>query len=262
MGPIGELKGLAVGVEMVEFIPEPHGVVILVEVDDRVAGHGHAGDNLLERSNDDEMAVGQELKVVVGSDDGDVATGAGGGGQGGVEVGSGQLPDKFSGEVHLLQDGIEPVGGRDGEIDEEMAIRKQLDGIGDDAAGKTRIVGPENVTAEIDDSDAKRSGRSGEGEQVQQLDAGLRSHPRGSCGGEGWQLIGREGAGGEDLVGVHELSAITELNDRAHVIESVCEHAGDEEADRTGGRSGGLRPSGEAVACGGAELDGNVAVVG
>ncbi len=105
-------------------------------------------------------------------------------------------------------------------------------------------------------------GPSGDGEQIQQLDAGLRSHPRGSCGGEGRQLIGREGAGGEDLVGVHELSAVTELNDGAHVIESVCEHAGDEEADRTGGRSGGLRPSGEAVACGGAELDGNVAVVG
>ena len=64
------------------------------------------------------------------SDNGDVATGAGGGGQGGVEVSSPHLPDEFSGEVHLLQDGIEPVGGRGGEIDEEMAIRKQLDGLG------------------------------------------------------------------------------------------------------------------------------------
>ena len=59
VGPIGKRKGLAVGVEMVEFVPEPHGVVILVEVDDRIAGHGHAGDNLLEGGNDDEMAVGK-----------------------------------------------------------------------------------------------------------------------------------------------------------------------------------------------------------
>ena len=135
VGPIGKQIGPAVGVEMVEFIPEPHGVVILVEIDDRVAGHGHAGDNLLESGNDDEMAVGQKLKVVVGSDNGDVATGAGGGGQGGVEVSSPHLPDELSGEVHLLQDGIEPVGGRcAAEIDEEMAIRKQLDGVGGDEA--------------------------------------------------------------------------------------------------------------------------------
>ena len=87
---------------------------------------------------------------------------------------------------------------------------------------QTSTVGPENVTAEIGDNAAKRGGPSGDGEHVQQLDAGLRSHPRGSCGGFSRQLVGREGAGGEDLVGVHELSAITELNDGAHVIESVC----------------------------------------
>ena len=173
------------------------------------------------------------------------------------------LPDEFSGEVHLLQDGIEPVGGRAAEIDEEMAIRKQLDGIGDDAAGKTRIVGPENVAAEIGNDERQAAvDPAGMVSMSSNSTPDCGVIPGSSCDGEGRQLIGREGAGGEDLVGVHKLSAITELNDGAHVIESVCEHAGDEEADRTGGRSGGLRPSGEAVACGGAELDGNVAVVG
>ena len=163
-----------------------------------------------------------KMKVMVSPDDGDVATGAGGAGQGGVAASSPHLPDQLSGEVHLLQDGIEPVGGRcAAEIDEEMAIRKQLDGIGD-AAGQTSTVGPENVTAEIGDDAAKRGGPSRDGEHVEQLDAGLRSHPRGSFGGEGRHRVGREGAGGEDLVGVHELGAITELNDGAHVIESVC----------------------------------------
>ena len=102
MGPIGEQIGTAVSVQMVKSIPDPYGVVILVEVNEGVAGNGHPGDVLLESGNEDEVAVGQDGKIMVAADHGDIASGAGSGGEGGVEVGSGHLPDELSAEVHLL----------------------------------------------------------------------------------------------------------------------------------------------------------------
>lgn len=39
------------------------------------------------------MSVGEEDEIVVSAGDGNVATGAGGGGEGGVELRDGHLPD-------------------------------------------------------------------------------------------------------------------------------------------------------------------------
>ena len=67
-----------------------------------VAGDGHPGDVLLESRKDDEMAVGQDGKIMVAADHADIASGAGSDGEGGVEVSGGHLPDELSAEVHLL----------------------------------------------------------------------------------------------------------------------------------------------------------------
>ena len=141
-----------------------------------------------------------------------------------------------------------------------MAIGQQLEGTGGET-GETRIVGPEQVAAEIGNSEAKLGGRGDRG-HVQQLDTGLRNHPGSGGGCEGRQLASQQGAGREGPIGIHELHAIGKLDDGAHVIEGIGAHAGDEEADRAAGLCSGLRPSGEAVVCVCAELNGNVAVVG
>ena len=108
VGPIGEHEGAAINIEVVELVPDPDGFVILVEIDDDIAsdGAGDAGDGFLQAGEDEEMSVGEEDEIVVSAGDGNVAAGAGGGGESGVELRDGHLPDEGAAEVNFLDDGV------------------------------------------------------------------------------------------------------------------------------------------------------------
>ena len=90
---------------MVELIPSPDGlrdvigivaadVFHVAEVNDDVAGHGCSGDDLLHASDDDEMTVREYDKIMMRANHGDVAFGAGGRREGGVELRGRHLPNE------------------------------------------------------------------------------------------------------------------------------------------------------------------------
>jgi hypothetical protein len=90
VGPPGEI-------EVVKLIPEPNGIVILVQVDKDVAGYGHPRHDLLCGRDEDKVPVRQDRKIVMRAHYRDVAPGARSCSQRRVEVRRPHLPDDMSG---------------------------------------------------------------------------------------------------------------------------------------------------------------------
>ena len=55
----------SVDVQVVEFIPKPHGLVVLVQIDQHVSRYRSSGDDLLCTGNHDEVPVGKHHEVVM-----------------------------------------------------------------------------------------------------------------------------------------------------------------------------------------------------
>ena len=79
VGPVRVLVGLSIDVQMIELVPSPNGIVILVQVDEHVSSYGRPRDDLLCGRNQDQVAVRKYGEVMMRRKDGDIAFRAGGG---------------------------------------------------------------------------------------------------------------------------------------------------------------------------------------
>ena len=82
---------------MVERVPQPDWIMILVQVDDHISCYRCARNGLLRRSKRDQMAVRQLHKIVVRSQNSDIAARASGGSQRRIQLRGGHLPDQRPG---------------------------------------------------------------------------------------------------------------------------------------------------------------------
>ena len=62
VGPIGEGHRLAIYVQVIEFIPQPDGLMILIQIDDRVSGYSGSGNIWLCRGRHNKVPVGKKYK--------------------------------------------------------------------------------------------------------------------------------------------------------------------------------------------------------
>jgi len=68
-------SGKPIGRRLIKFIPKPDGLVILIQIYNQVSSHRRSGNVFLRRSKNDQVAVGQQYKVMVCPDDGNIASG-------------------------------------------------------------------------------------------------------------------------------------------------------------------------------------------
>ena len=73
--------------------------------------------------------LGRTHEIVMRADHRDIAFSAGGRGESGVELSGGHLPDEIAAQIHLLDDGAGAVRLSPLEIDEEMPVGEELDGV-------------------------------------------------------------------------------------------------------------------------------------
>src|SRR5579862_9912543 len=166
------------------------------------------------------MTVGKNGEIMVVPEHGDVASGAGGGGKSGVQLRRSHLPDNIPGQIYFLHHGVRTVLGGRTVNDQEVAVGQKLDGIYniDGRNRRTRVISPQNVSAEISDDSIQFGSGGANGEQVQQFDAGLRGLAGGvGGGGEGVVHVGEDGGGGAGG-----------LETGAHVVLRIALHTGNE----------------------------------
>src|SRR5882724_7260501 len=143
---------MTVHVEVVEGIPKPERIVVLVKINQHVTGYQSAGNSLLGGGNDNKVTVRKSREVMVGTNDRDVATRAGGGGKGGVELGSCHLPDRRTREIYLLKDRTLSIDALQVPIDQEMPICQEFYGVGERTRlydGRIRTIFPEDITVQV-----------------------------------------------------------------------------------------------------------------
>ena len=116
MRPIGILHGMTVDVQMIELIPEPDGIVILVQINQNVSCHNDTGDSLLSGGKDDKVPIGNYGEIVVSAENCDIATGAGGSSESGVQLGSAHLPNDFACQIDFLKERVRTVRVDTGEV--------------------------------------------------------------------------------------------------------------------------------------------------
>ena len=96
VGPVRIQVGPPGGIEVVKLIPEPDGIVILVQVDKDVPGNGHPRHDLRCGRDEDEVPVRQDSEIVMRAHDGYIASGARCGSESRVELRRGHLPNNIS----------------------------------------------------------------------------------------------------------------------------------------------------------------------
>ena len=109
-------------VQMVEFIPEPNGVAILIQVNQYVSRNGYAGHHLLRGGNHNQMSVGQNREIVMSANDGDVAARTCSRCKFRIQLCGGQLPNDRAAEVNFLDDRILAIDERPSVIDQKIAV--------------------------------------------------------------------------------------------------------------------------------------------
>ena len=129
MRPVGKAHWPPIDIQVVKFIPKPDGLVILIQIYNQVSSHRRSGNVFLRRSKNDQVAVGQQYKVMVCPDDGNIASGTCGVRQSGIEVGGRHLSNHRSREIHFLHYRVKAVNDSHTKIYAEMAVREQLDRI-------------------------------------------------------------------------------------------------------------------------------------
>src|SRR5277367_6379401 len=107
---------------MAELIPQPHGIVILVQINDYVPDHRYSGDYLLCGRENDQVSVGEQNEIMMRSDYRDIASAAGRRSQRRVELRRRHLPNEVSSQVGLLENGVGAVYRRPAEINQKMSV--------------------------------------------------------------------------------------------------------------------------------------------
>ena len=94
--------------------------------------------------DDDDMAVGKYGEIVMRANHGDIAFGASGGSESGVELRCGHLPDDIVAKSTSCSTELMPSGCA-AEIDQEMSVGSNLTGFGPGPFGSAGLICPKHV---------------------------------------------------------------------------------------------------------------------
>ena len=126
-----------------------------------------------------------------------------------------------------------------------MPVRHGLDGEGPVIV--SQVVIPDDIAAQIS-GDRIQLGPAAVRIERKQFNASPGCAVSGDLCSEVGQTIGRNGAGGERLVGVEDMRAVDHIEYGLHVIGSIGAHAGDENGGCAATSRGRHRRGGESIA--------------